>query len=106
VARPARVSRLAPLRARQILGPTDDQKAAIRAAGVPFGHGVLHASVMLVGMERTLIVARHAQRVVLVPISSTTVPRPDGVAVDPPAGGVPIRLRPLTPSNVEPGPPF
>ena len=51
-------------------------------------------------MELTLIVGRLAQRLVLVPISPT-LPRPDGVAVNQPAGGVPIRLRPRTLSNVE-----
>jgi hypothetical protein len=54
-------------------------------------------------MEGTLIVARLAQRLVLVPISPD-VPRPDGVAFYQPAG-VPIRLRPRTLSNVEPGSP-
>lgn len=59
---------------------------------------------VLAQMERTLIVARLAERLVLVPISPT-LPRPDGVAVDQPAGVVPIRLRPRTLSNVEPGSP-
>ena len=52
-------------------------------------------------MERTFNVARLHQRLVLVPISPT-LPCPDGVAVDQPAGGVPIRLRPRKLSNVEP----
>jgi hypothetical protein len=56
---------------------------------------------VLAQMERTFVVARLAQRGVLVP-TSPTLPRPDGVAVNQPAGGVPIRLRPRTLSNVEP----
>ena len=59
---------------------------------------------VLAQMERALIVARLAQRLVLVP-TSPTVLRPDGVAVNEPAGGVPIRLRPRTLFNVEPGSP-
>lgn len=51
-------------------------------------------------MERTLIVARLAQRVVPVP-TSPNLRRPDGVAVHQPEDGVPIRLRPRTLSNVE-----
>ena len=33
---------------------------------------------------------------------ATAAPRPGGVAVNRPAGGVPTRLRPPTPCNVEP----
>jgi hypothetical protein len=55
----------------------------------------------LAQIERTLIVARLAQRLVLVP-TSPTAPRPNGVAVSQPAGGVPTRVRPRTLSNVEP----
>jgi hypothetical protein len=60
---------------------------------------------MLARMELTLIVALLAQRLVLAP-TSPTLPRPDGVAVNPPADRVPIRLRPRTPSNVETGSPI
>jgi hypothetical protein len=57
---------------------------------------------MLVRMARSLIVARLAQRVALVPISSTTASRPEGAVVNAPAA-VPTCLGPpLTPSNVEP----
>ena len=80
----------------------DGPQAAIRAVGVPFGHGVDHCiRFMLTRMEVTLIVAGLVQRLVLVPTFST-LPRPDGAAVNQPAGGVSIRLRPRTPSDVEP----
>ena len=59
---------------------------------------------VLARMGHTLIVARVVQRLVVVP-TSLTLPRPDSVAVNQPAGGVPIRLRPRTLSNVEPGSP-
>jgi hypothetical protein len=81
---------------------TDGPQAAMRAVGVPFGHGVNHCiRFVLARMEVTLIVAGLAQRLVLVP-TFPTLPRPDGVAVNQPAGGVSIRLRPRTLSDVEP----
>jgi hypothetical protein len=52
-------------------------------------------------MEVTLIVAGLAQRLVLVP-TFPTLPHPDGVAVNQPAGGVSIRLRPRALSDVAP----
>ena len=73
----------------------------MRSAGVPFGLGVGHCmGVRIAQMERTLILARLARR--LLPISTSPVlVRPDGMAVHQPPGGVPIRLRPRPRSNVE-----
>ena len=93
-------------RSRRVFGwfvdATDGPRAAMRAVGVPFGRGVSHCiRFVLARMEVTLIVAGLAQRLVLVP-TFPTLPRPDGVAVNQPAGGVPIRCRPRTLSDVEP----
>ena len=79
--------------------PTDEQQAAMRAAWVPFGHGVRNCiGFALAQMELTLIVARLAQRLALVPTTST-VPEPVGVAVNQPDGGVPMQIRERTTSH-------
>jgi cytochrome P450 len=79
--------------------PTDQQQAAMRAAWVPFGHGVRNCiGFALAQMELTLIVARFAQRLELIPKTSV-LPEPIGVAVNHPSGGVPVQIRARTTSH-------
>ena len=83
----------------RFLDPTDQQQAAMRSAWIPFGHGARSCiGFALAQMELTLIVARIAQRLVLVPTTST-VPEPVGVAVNQPDGGVPMQIRGRTTSR-------
>lgn len=77
----------------RFLDPTVEQRAAMRAAWVPFGHGARSCiGFALAQIELTLIVARLAQRLTLAPTAST-VPEPAGVVVNRPDGGVPMKIR-------------
>ncbi len=70
------------------------QKAAADAAWVPFGRGARNCiGFALAQMELTLIIARLAQRLDLTP-TTTTVPRPVGMVVNRPTGGVPMHVGP------------
>ncbi len=76
---------------------TPEQRTAADAAWVPFGRGARHCiGFALAQMELTLIIARLAQRLDLTP-TTDTVPEPVGMAVNRPAGGVPMHLAPRVP---------
>lgn len=67
-------------------------QAVADAAWVPFGRGARNCiGFALAQMELTLIVSRIAQQLDISP-TSTTVPRPVGMVVNRPAGGVPMRV--------------
>jgi cytochrome P450 len=69
-----------------------EQRSASDAAWVPFGHGPrMCIGFALAQMELTLAIARVAQRLDLTAVGST-VPRPVGMVVNRPLGGVPMRV--------------
>jgi cytochrome P450/NADPH-cytochrome P450 reductase len=71
--------------------PTPEQKALADVAWVPFGRGARNCiGFALAQMELTLIMARLAQRL---DISATRdhEPRPVGMVVNRPSGGVPMQ---------------
>jgi cytochrome P450 len=71
---------------------TGEQKAVADQAWVPFGRGARNCiGFALAQMELTLMIARLAQRLDVTPISAT-IPRPVGMVVNRPAGGVPMRV--------------
>jgi cytochrome P450 len=71
---------------------TADQRATADAAWIPFGRGTrMCIGFALAQMELTLAIARLAQQLDLTPTSST-VPRPVGMVVNRPLGGVPMRV--------------
>ncbi len=71
---------------------TPEQRATADAAWVPFGGGRRNCiGFMLAQMELTLIISRLAQRLDVQP-TSTVEPRPVGMVVNRPAGGVPLRV--------------
>jgi hypothetical protein len=73
-------------------GPTDEQAAAIDSAWVPFGRGARNCiGFALAQMELTLMISRLAQRLD-VSATATEVPRPQGMVVNRPTGGVPMRV--------------
>lgn len=73
------------------LDPTPEQAARTEAAWVPFGRGPRRCiGFALAQMELTLVLARLAQRVDLELVDPTT-PRPRGMVVNRPAGGVRVR---------------
>ena len=73
-----------------------EQQALADIAWVPFGRGARNCiGFALARMELTLIIARLSQRLDLEPVT-TTVPRPVGMVVNRPSGGVPMRVRPRT----------
>ena len=69
-----------------------DQQAVADAAWVPFGRGARNCiGFALAQMELTLIISRLAQRLDVTP-TATTVPRPVGMVVNRPEGGVPMDI--------------
>lgn len=75
------------------LDPTDQQKAAAEAAWVPFGGGRRNCiGFALAQMELTLLISRLAQRLDVDP-PTTGKPRPVGMVVNRPSGGVPFQVR-------------
>jgi cytochrome P450 len=78
------------------LDPTAEQAALAKAAWVPFGSGARNCiGFALAQMELTLISARLAQRLTLIP-QSATIPEPTGRVVNRPEGGVPMQVQPRT----------
>jgi cytochrome P450 len=74
------------------LAPSDDQKALVNIAWVPFGRGARNCiGFALAQMELTLIIARIAQRLEITS-NASEVPRPVGMVVNRPAGGAPMRV--------------
>lgn len=75
----------------RFLDLTPDQQATADAAWVPFGRGARNCiGFALAQMELTLIISRLAQRLDLTP-TTTTLPRPVGMVVNRPEGGVPVK---------------
>lgn len=73
--------------------PDDDQRALSDVAWVPFGGGRRNCiGFALAQMELTLIISRLAQRLDVELISSTK-PKPIGMVVNRPTGGVPATVR-------------
>ncbi len=71
---------------------TPGQQATADAAWVPFGRGARNCiGFALAQMELTLIIARLAQRLDVTP-SSHDLPRPVGMVVNRPSGGVPMHV--------------
>lgn len=69
---------------------SEDQRVLADIAWVPFGRGARNCiGFALAQMELTLIIARLAQRLDVVAVSGD-VPRPFGMVVNRPAGGVPM----------------
>lgn len=78
-------------------GLTDEQQALADQAWVPFGRGARNCiGFALAQMELTLMISRLAQLLDVTP-TATTAPRPIGMVVNRPSGGVPMRvaLRPV-----------
>jgi cytochrome P450 len=76
------------------LDVAEDQAAAMRAAWVPFGRGPRQCvGFALAEMELVLMTARLAQRID-VDLRATTMPKPYGMVVNRPQGGVVADVRP------------
>lgn len=74
------------------LTPSPEMEAVIESAWVPFGRGPRRCiGFALAQMELTLILARMAQRVDVDAVRAET-PRPHGMVVNRPMGGVPARV--------------
>lgn len=74
----------------RFLSLDDDQRAAADLGWVPFGRGPRSCiGFALAQMELTVIVARMAQRLDLIP-TATVVPPAEGLVVSKPVGGVPM----------------
>jgi cytochrome P450 len=70
-----------------------EAKILAETAWVPFGRGARNCiGFALAQMEITLILARMAQRLVVSPPRTTTVPDPVGMVVSRPTGGVPAHI--------------
>ena len=83
----------------RFLDLSSEQQALADAAWVPFGRGARNCiGFALAQLELTLIISRLAQRLDLVPTSST-VPRPVGMVVNRPRGGVPVQASPRAGSH-------
>jgi hypothetical protein len=77
----------------RFVDPDDTQRALARHAWIPFGGGRRNCiGFALAQMELTLIVSRLAQRLDI-ELTSSTKPRPVGMVVNRPTGGVPARVR-------------
>jgi cytochrome P450 len=71
---------------------TDDQRATLDQAWVPFGRGARNCiGFALAQMELTLVIARLAQRLDISPTAPES-PRPVGMVVNRPLGGAPMRV--------------
>lgn len=76
----------------RFLDLTPEQKRVADHAWVPFGGGARNCiGFALAQMELTLIIARLAQRLDVTPLASAA-PKPVGMVVNRPAGGVPMRV--------------
>lgn len=76
----------------RFVDPTPEQRALADIAWVPFGRGARNCiGFALAQMELTLIIARLAQRLDVEPVSEA-IPRPVGMVVNRPSGGVPMRI--------------
>jgi cytochrome P450 len=71
---------------------TEQQRTLARTGWVPFGGGSRHCiGFALAQMELTVLLARLARRLDLT-TATTTMPRPAGMVVNRPAGGVVMRV--------------
>jgi cytochrome P450 len=78
----------------RFLSLDDAQKTASDRGWIPFGGGARNCiGFALAQMELTIILARFAQRLDLA-ATSREVPRPQGMVVNRPVGGVPLHVRP------------
>ena len=78
----------------------DGQRALADEAWTPFGRGPrMCVGFALAQMELTLVLARMAQRIDVVP-TAPHPPAPTGLIVSQPSGGVPIHIRPRSSANV------
>ncbi len=76
----------------RFLDLTPDQQVTADAAWVPFGRGARNCiGFALAQMELTLILSRLAQRLDVIPVTST-IPRPVGMVVNRPEHGVPMTV--------------
>jgi cytochrome P450 len=76
----------------RFIDPAPEQRALAEIAWVPFGRGARNCiGFALAQMELTLIIARLAQRLDVV-ADGTGKPRPVGMVVNRPSGGVPLRV--------------
>ena len=72
--------------------PTEEQRSVARTAWVPFGGGARNCiGFALAQMEVTVLLARLAQRLDLT-AATTTMPKPVGMVVNRPRGGVPFHV--------------
>jgi cytochrome P450 len=78
----------------RFVDPTPEQEELARAAWVPFGGGARNCiGFALARMELTLVLSRLAQ-LLDIDLAMSSTPRPVGMVVNRPEGGVPARVRP------------